>query len=77
MTVQVTSATLTPLTIDGGFQITGVAADTVGILYPGERVDLLLSWNKDFNTHPKKINIFLDPEYLRMIPENLETRANT
>lgn len=46
ITFQITGASLTPLTVDGGFVIAGTASDSVGILYPGERVDLILHWTR-------------------------------
>jgi FtsP/CotA-like multicopper oxidase with cupredoxin domain len=39
------SGSLTPLTVDGGHHIDGRAVDSVGIIYPGERVDLISKWN--------------------------------
>ncbi|KAJ3089611.1 hypothetical protein HK100_007707 [Physocladia obscura] len=59
-TLQISSTTLTPFTVDGGFQIDGYAADTVGILYPGERADLLLDWND--SPEQSQLHIYLDTE---------------
>ncbi|KAK0108741.1 hypothetical protein ONS96_002586 [Cadophora gregata f. sp. sojae] len=61
-TVQLSSATLKTLTVDGGYPILGRVASSVGILYPGERVDVLVTWNPQAAFTPPELRIFLDPE---------------
>jgi hypothetical protein len=56
-----------PLTVDGGFKIAYDANktfDSVGILYPGERVDLLLKWDEPATADKPLLYINLDPEYV-------------
>lgn len=62
-TVLVTSAKLTPLTVDSGFPISGSAADSAGIIYPGERVDVVLEWDQ-ISESSSELLVSLDPEYL-------------
>lgn len=61
-TVQITDAKLTPLEVDGGCEIQGSRSDTVGILYPGERVDLLVEWDKGPMLKNPRLHISLDTE---------------
>lgn len=51
------------MTVDGGFPIAGSASDSVGILYPGERVDLLLEWDNTTYSSAPRFHVSLDPEY--------------
>jgi hypothetical protein len=65
-----------PLTVDGGFKIAYEANKTfesVGILYPGERVDLLLQWDEPAATDQSLLHISLDPEY---VTPNTVLRSN-
>ncbi|PVH75797.1 multicopper oxidase [Cadophora sp. DSE1049] len=64
-TVKLFSATLTPLTVDGGYPVTGRASSSVGILYPGERVDVLVDWETQSTVKSPELRIFLDPENFR------------
>lgn len=60
-TVMIDGATLQPIEVDGGCPVNGTPADAVGILYPGERTDLMLTWKED----PKGdawFNVYLDDE---------------
>ena len=55
-----------PLTVDGGFKIASEANttfDSGGILYPGERMDVLLQWDGPTPTPDSQLHITLDPEY--------------
>ncbi|KAG4438160.1 hypothetical protein IFR05_006371 [Cadophora sp. M221] len=61
-TVETSSATLTPLTVDGGYTIVSRASNSVGILYPGERLDLLVNWDDGHDTQSSELKIYLDPE---------------
>jgi hypothetical protein len=59
-----------PLTVDGGFKIAydvNKTFDSVGILYPGERVDLLLQWDEPAAVDQSLLYINLDPEYVTPI----------
>ncbi|KAH7364873.1 multicopper oxidase family protein [Rhexocercosporidium sp. MPI-PUGE-AT-0058] len=62
LTVEMSSATLTPLTVDGGYRIVGRGSNSVGIIYPGERVDLLVQWDGKSKPQSSKLNIYIDPE---------------
>jgi hypothetical protein len=53
---------LTPVTVDGGFPISRVLSDSVGIIYPGERVDLILDWKPTSNQNSPELLVSLDPE---------------
>jgi hypothetical protein len=69
-TLQISSAAMIPLTVDGGFKLAYDANETfdsVGILYPGERVDLLLQWDEPAAADQSLLHISLDPEYVTSI----------
>lgn len=51
--------------VDGGFAIEGRAADSVGILYPGERMDIFLKMDKSSTPNPLRLHVSLDPEYVQ------------
>lgn len=53
---------LTPITVDGGHAIPGTPAGSVGVLYPGERMDLISKWNTDAASHSPRLHISLDRE---------------
>ncbi len=61
-TIELSSATLSPLTVDGGYPVVGPSSNSVGILYPGERVDLLVQWDEDASYQSSELRLFLDPE---------------
>ena len=61
-TIEMTSAGLTPLTVDGGYPVRGSKSTSVGILYPGERMDVLLEWDENAKVHSSDLKVFLDPE---------------
>nr|RBQ98609.1 hypothetical protein FVER53263_12301 [Fusarium verticillioides] len=54
-------AILRPVRMDGGFAVKSEAAETVGTLYPGERVDLEVEWK---GNHPGDdwLTIYMDDE---------------
>jgi len=52
-------ATLEPVSIDGGFNVQSEAVQTVGVLYPGQRVDLFVRWNSDY-TDSRQLVIYMD-----------------
>jgi hypothetical protein len=62
-TIQIPTASLTPLTVDGGFYIATKRANSVGILYPGERLDVIVKWNQ-IPALTSRMNIQLDSEYV-------------
>ncbi|KAL7948812.1 multicopper oxidase [Trichoderma barbatum] len=64
LTLGVDGASLQPMQVDGGCKVDSKPADSVGILYPGERVDLLLKWRSDQAAEPW-FNVYLDHENLR------------
>lgn len=61
-TVELSHGTLTPITVDSGSPIVGRPSTSVGIIYPGERVDVLLRGNVDVISHDSELTIYLDPE---------------
>ncbi|KAF8860867.1 hypothetical protein BDZ45DRAFT_587758 [Acephala macrosclerotiorum] len=61
-TIQISSAKLKPLTVDGGFSIATELADSVGIVYPGERLDILVHWDDQAASHFPQLHLSLDPE---------------
>ncbi|KAH8669773.1 multicopper oxidase-domain-containing protein [Tricladium varicosporioides] len=61
-TVKISFASLTPLTIDGGFNIAGTRSGSVGILYPGERVDVIVKWDNSTDVTLSQLHVDLDPE---------------
>jgi hypothetical protein len=62
ITLGISHAKLTPLQVDGGCEIKGSAAEYVGILYPGERVDLLVEWDSHVHETGSNLEIIMDPE---------------
>jgi FtsP/CotA-like multicopper oxidase with cupredoxin domain len=46
-TISIDNAVLTPVRVDGGFEVQSEATSAVGILYPGERVDLDVKWAEE------------------------------
>ncbi|RFN44680.1 multicopper oxidase [Fusarium flagelliforme] len=54
-------ATLEPVSIDGGFNVQSQAVERIGILYPGQRVDLSVKWNPDY-TDSRRLVIYMDQE---------------
>ncbi|KUJ18466.1 uncharacterized protein LY89DRAFT_582403 [Mollisia scopiformis] len=72
--VQMSSAKLEPITVDGGFPIVGNPADSVGIVYPGERLDVLVRWDEQATSHFPQLHISLDPENFKY--PNMALRPN-
>ena len=62
ISVKLSNAKLTPLQIDGGFDIFPEPSDSVGILYPGERLDITIQWNDNVDELSSNLEITLDPE---------------
>ena len=57
--IGVDSGTFNPITIDGGFPVSGEKAGSIGILYPGERLDVVLDIDES-----SRLYIILDSEYI-------------
>ncbi|KAJ4138626.1 hypothetical protein NW768_002476 [Fusarium equiseti] len=54
-------ATLQPVFVDGSFGVESQAVDTVGIVYPGQRVDLVAEWGSD-GAEYRQLVIYMDEE---------------
>ena len=50
--------------IDGGNEIQAVSADSVGVLYPGERADIIVDW-QDCEAYQSLLEIAMDDENFR------------
>ncbi|OAA53334.1 ferro-O2-oxidoreductase [Cordyceps fumosorosea ARSEF 2679] len=75
LSLMVDGATLEPIQVDGGCAVQSSAADAIGVLYPGERTDLMLSWKEGSESQPW-LNIYLDDEnYSRPNPSLIEEQA--
>lgn len=59
--ISVEGASLRPIQTDGGSRLAAEPADVVGIVYPGERLDVLVDW-KDAIPKNSWLKIFLDDE---------------
>jgi FtsP/CotA-like multicopper oxidase with cupredoxin domain len=60
--ISVTGAALQAVSVDGSSPIVADAALSIGIVYPGERVDAVLHWLNPV-TAESRLQITLDPEY--------------
>jgi FtsP/CotA-like multicopper oxidase with cupredoxin domain len=60
--LSVTSATLKTVAVDGSPAVAADAAYEVGIIYPGERADVVLQW-VDPSSKNSEFHVSLDPEY--------------
>ncbi|KAJ9133693.1 Multicopper oxidase [Pleurostoma richardsiae] len=58
---RVSGATMQLITVDGGFAVTAPPADELGILYPGERADVVVHWS-DEDISVSRLHISLDRE---------------
>ncbi|KAF4332241.1 L-ascorbate oxidase [Fusarium beomiforme] len=61
LTVRIDGAMIRPVRVDGGFDVKCEADETVGILYPGERVDLNIEWKRD-HEGDRWLTIYMDDE---------------
>ncbi|KAM6511313.1 hypothetical protein FALCPG4_016315 [Fusarium falciforme] len=59
--VQIDGATMQPVHVDGGFSVHAETSDSIGILYPGERVDVDVKWAEDY-VKGRWLSIDLDSE---------------
>ncbi|KAM0259930.1 hypothetical protein ACHAPA_010537, partial [Fusarium lateritium] len=58
-TVRMDGATMRPVRVDGGFDVHSEATESVGILYPGERVDVDVEC-KDGHSENSWLTIYMD-----------------
>ena len=50
--------------IDGGSEVVaGPEVQSAGVLYPGERMDMIVQWDPSFAEPNSQLSIKLDPEY--------------
>lgn len=59
LSLAVPQATMRPIYVDGGHPVAAMSGDGIGILYPGERIDLLVTGPAD---RPSRLYISMDPE---------------
>jgi hypothetical protein len=65
ITLTMPDAEIQLIQLDGGQKIQATeATDTAGILYPGERMDLVVSWSQVGQQNPAALIISLDEEYV-------------
>lgn len=63
-TFSIDDATLQPVAVDAGGRVDAEPGHSVGILYPGERVDVMTEWNGGDSAEKSRMNIYLDNEYV-------------
>lgn len=63
VSVTVPGASFTPMEVDGGHPVTGQTASSIGVIHPGQRVDLTLSFTSA--TPPNSIQFELDAQGFR------------
>ncbi|PHH89362.1 hypothetical protein CDD83_6208 [Cordyceps sp. RAO-2017] len=63
----VEGASVQPVSVDGGWGVNARPGRSMGILYPGERVDVLLQWETG-EARNSRLNIYLDDENLLGYP---------
>jgi FtsP/CotA-like multicopper oxidase with cupredoxin domain len=73
VTVALSGARLTVMEIDGGNAVTPSSAASIGILYPGQRVDLLVEWTSEVSTLEPTLTISLDKLAFRYPNPSLTT----
>lgn len=62
--------------VDGGLPVVPQIGNSVGILYPAERIDFILSWPKDSVITDTEIIIDLDKEYVNCQDSTLLNHLN-
>lgn len=55
---------MNPIQVDGGCEVVGFASDYLGILYPGERVDILVKWDSEVLSTGSELEIMMNLEYV-------------
>ncbi|RSL89588.1 hypothetical protein CEP51_001152 [Fusarium floridanum] len=48
LSVQIDGATMQPVRVDGGFSVRAETSNSIGIIYPGERVEVDVKWIEDY-----------------------------
>ncbi|UZP43121.1 hypothetical protein NXS19_010937 [Fusarium pseudograminearum] len=61
LTIKIDAAVMRPVRVDGGFDVHSEPTEAVGILYPGERVDIDVEW-KDDHAPNRWLTIYMDDE---------------
>ena len=61
VTLMIDGATLQPVAVDGACAVDTQPGRSVGILYPGERVDVMVKWDAGDVQQPR-LNVYLDDE---------------
>ncbi|QPC62885.1 hypothetical protein HYE67_005116 [Fusarium culmorum] len=61
LTIRIDAAMMRPVRVDGGFDVHSEATEAVGILYPGERVDIDVQW-KDDHAPNHWFTVYMDDE---------------
>lgn len=61
LTIRIDAAMMRPVRVDGGFDVHSEATEAVGILYPGERVDIDVQW-KDNQAPNHWLTVYMDDE---------------
>lgn len=64
-TLTISHASMTAITLDGAHEIDGEPAQSIGILHPGERVDILVNWASPEAAASSELQIVLDTESFR------------
>jgi len=64
VTLTVPGASLQVISVDGGLPIIAEEASSVGILYPAERMDIIVSWEKNALAQDTALHVQLDDEYV-------------
>lgn len=62
ISLTVPDAELEIFQVDGGLSVVSQTANSIGVLYPGERVDFILSWANPTPSLESQIKIDLDKE---------------
>lgn len=64
ITFSIPDSDMSLITVDGGNPVAEVSdpVNSVGVLYPGERVDILISWSETFVDSDTEIIVALDKE---------------
>ncbi|KAL2206867.1 iron transport multicopper oxidase fet3 [Sarocladium strictum] len=63
VTLTVPGASLQVINVDGGLPIVAQKASSVGALYPAERMDIIVSWEKNSLAQETALHVQLDDEY--------------
>lgn len=62
LSFMVDGATLRAIELDGGCPVETPESHSIGILYPGERVDVMLEWKEYQSSSRPLLNLYLDDE---------------